>query len=87
MAPDLVVETRSPNDARTEYALKIAHWLNARTKGVWALDPADRTITVHRKGVEPRMLRAEDSLVSEEVLPGFTLSLKRVFREVVRPGV
>ena len=87
MAPDLVVETRSPNDTRTEYALKIAQWLNAGTKIVWALDPADRTLTVHRKGVEPRLLRAVDTLDGEETLPGFMLSLKRMFREVAGPGV
>jgi Uma2 family endonuclease len=75
------VETRSPNDTRTEFALKIAQWLNAGAKVVWALDPADRVLTVHRKGVEPRTLRPEDTLSGDDVLPGFTLSLKRVFRD------
>lgn len=51
MAPDLVVETRSPSDTQTEYALKIARWLSAGAHCVWALDPATRSLTVHRTGV------------------------------------
>lgn len=82
VAPDLVVETRSPNDTRTEYALKISQWLNAGTKIVWALDPANQTLTVHRRNTEPRTLDAEDTLDGEDALPGFSLALKRVFREV-----
>ncbi len=81
MAPDLVVETRSPGDRRTEYALKIARWLSAGVQAVWALDPATRSLTVHRAGVTPRTLTVDATLEGEDVLPGFSLPLAKVFPE------
>jgi Uma2 family endonuclease len=83
MAPDLVVETRSPGDTRKEFALKIAQWLNAGTQIVWALDPATRSLTVHRTGTPPRTLTVGATLEGEEILPGFTLPMQRIFRDVV----
>jgi Uma2 family endonuclease len=82
IAPDLVIETRSPNDTRTEFALKVARWLQAGTQLVWALDPAMRAVTVHQVGVSPQTLTIEGTLSGGDVLPGFTLSLCRLFREV-----
>jgi len=84
IAPDLVIETRSPNDSRAEFALKVDRWLRAGTQVVWALDPAMRTITVHQTGVTPQTLTVEDTLSGGNVLPGFTFSLRRLFRKVVR---
>lgn len=82
LVPDLIVETRSPGDTRTEFALKVSQWLQAGARLVWALDPATRTLTVHRQGVHPVTLTIDDTLSGEDVLPGFTLPLRRVFREV-----
>lgn len=80
IAPDLVIETRSPGDTHTEVALKVARWLQAGTKLVWVLDPASRTLTVHRSGISPRILGVEDILTGDDVLPGFSLSMRQLFR-------
>ena len=82
LAPDLVIETRSPGDTRAEFALKVAHWLQAGTKIVWALDPRAQTLVVHRSGVLPQTLYRDDTVTGEDVLPGFAYPLRRVFREV-----
>jgi len=79
MAPDLVVETRSPGDRRREFALKIAQWINAGTQVVWAVEPASRTLTIHRSGVLPQTLMIQDTLTEETLLPGFSLPLARIF--------
>lgn len=84
LAPDLVIETRSPGDTRTEFALKVSQWLQAGVRLVWALDPASRSLTVHREGVMPVTLTIDDTLIGEEVLPGFSFPLRRLFREVTR---
>ena len=78
--PDIVLETRSPSDTRREVALKVEQWLHVGVKIVWELNPATCLLTVHRSGVEPRILGREDTLTGEELLPGFTLPLQRVFR-------
>ena len=81
-APDLVVETRSPSDTQIAFALKIARWLSAGTQVVWALEPANQTISVHRSGVTPLLLTIEDKLTEEHLLPGFSLSLRHLFRPI-----
>ena len=82
MAPDLVVETRSPSDTRTEFVLKISRWLQAGSQVVWALEPANQTLVVHRTGVLPRTLTIEDTLTEEELLPGFLMALSELFLEI-----
>lgn len=81
IAPDIVLETRSPGDTKREVSLKVARWLQAGAKIVWVIDPETRTLTVHRSGMVPRILGLEDMLTGEEVLPGFTLPIRRLFRD------
>lgn len=81
LAPDLVVETRSPEESESAFAETIAAWLQAGTRLVWAVDPSSRTLTVYRAGKEPRVLRRpDDTIEGEEVLRGFGLPLSRLFR-------
>jgi Uma2 family endonuclease len=80
--PDIVLETRSPNDLPKEVALKVDRWLQAGVKIAWELDPATHILAVHRLGMESRFLKPTDTLTGEEVLPGFELPLSKVFPEV-----
>lgn len=79
LAPDLVLEVRSPSDRSKEVKEKAARWLKAGVKIVWELDPKRRLLTVHRSDRLPQELGVEDVLTGEEVLPGFTLPLRRLF--------
>jgi Uma2 family endonuclease len=80
LAPDIVMETRSPGDTKREVSSKALLWLQAGVGIVWILDPKARTVTIHRTGRLPQILGVEDVLTAEEVLPGFQYSLKRLFR-------
>ncbi|HLK59974.1 MAG TPA: Uma2 family endonuclease [Chthonomonadaceae bacterium] len=80
IAPDMVLETRSPGDTKREVSEKVSEWLNAGVRFVWEMDVAARTITVHRRDQEPQMLGPKDALTCEEVLPGFTYPLSKLFR-------
>ena len=77
LVPDLVLETRSPDDTPSEVAEKIAGWLAAGVRIVWELDLKSRTLTVYRPDAEPQALAANDTLTGEDVLPGFALPLAR----------
>jgi Uma2 family endonuclease len=79
--PDLVLETRSPNDTLTEIQAKIQRWLNAGVPMVLEANPKTCELTVYRPGQPPLILGREDTFSGEEVLPGFTLPLRRLFRE------
>src|SRR3954447_8935331 len=43
MAPELVVEVVSPNDAASEIQAKVEEWLGAGAQLVWVLYPANRS--------------------------------------------
>ncbi len=80
VVPDLVLETRSPGDAPSEVAEKIANWLAAGVRVAWEMNLRDHTLTVYRPGdANPRTLGAADVLDGGDVLPGFSLPLARVF--------
>lgn len=79
IAPDIVLETRSPGDTAREVAEKIERWLEAGVKIAWELNPLLRELTVHRRGEPPRVLGPEEELSGEEALPGFRLPLRRLF--------
>lgn len=81
LAPDIVLEVRSPTDRAKAVQEKIAQWLAAGVKIVWELDMKSQILTVYRPGREPRQLGSMDTLSGEEVLPGFTLSLASIFRD------
>jgi Uma2 family endonuclease len=81
IAPDLVVETRSPSDRLTAMRDKIALWLSFGVRMALLLDPIKRTLTVYTPGAEPATLTPDDTLDGGDVLPGFALPLRRLFAE------
>lgn len=81
LSPDIVLETRSPGDSKREVSLKVARWLQAGTKVVWVIDPETKTLTVHRAQVIPQILGENDTLTCEDLLPGFSFDLSRLFRK------
>ena len=81
IAPDLVVETRSPSDRLTDLRNKMRRWLDFGVRRALLLDPQQRTVTVYAPNAEPVTLTAADTLEGGDVLPGFALPLDRLFPE------
>jgi Uma2 family endonuclease len=79
-APDLAVEVRSPDDSRRAVAEKVNAWLAHGAISVWVADPEKMTIDVHHTGDERVTFALHQTLADERVLPGFSMSLKRVFQ-------
>ncbi len=77
--PDLAVETLSENDRPREIREKIAQWLENGVPLVWLVDPVKKTVTAHRSGMEPRVLKIGDFLDGEEILSGFRLPVAEIF--------
>ena len=77
-APDLAAEVVSPGDSRREVAEKVHDYLAAGTRLVWVIDPRRRTVTVHRPGADPRVLRPDGLLEGGDLLPGFSLPVSRL---------
>jgi Uma2 family endonuclease len=78
-APDLAVEVLSPSDSSTAIQQKTVDYLEAGAGLVWIVDPAARTVTTYRPDGSARLLRVDETLDGEDLLPGFTLALVTLF--------
>jgi Uma2 family endonuclease len=77
--PRLAVEVLSPNDSVGETNERIQDQLNLGTPLVWLLDPESHTVTVYRPGKQHYVLREDDVLSGEEVLPDFKCKVRDFF--------
>ncbi len=78
VAPDLVGEVKSPSDRWMDLFTKLGEYLKAGVRVVVILDPAKRTVSVYRDD-EQTVLREGDTLTLPDVLPGFSVSVARLF--------
>jgi Uma2 family endonuclease len=81
-APDLAVEVLSPSDSITKTERKIALYLAHGSRLAWMLDPKTKTARVYRATGENERLRADRYLTGNSVLPGFRISLSRLFEPI-----
>jgi Uma2 family endonuclease len=78
-APDLAVEVLSPDDTASEVLSKTQEWLEAGTVAVWLVDPAKRTIAIHRSDEPVRVFGEDSEMIAGEPLPGFRMPVREVF--------
>jgi Uma2 family endonuclease len=79
LAPDLAVESVSPNDTVIELEEKLDEYLRAGVRLVWVINPDLRTLTVYRPDGSVAMLRNGDEIDGEGILPGFRCRLADIF--------
>lgn len=79
LAPDLAVEVLSKSNTAAEIKRKLGEYFGAGVRLVWVVDPRKRTVRVHTSVDQSVLLEEGQSLDGDDVLPGFTLSLKDLF--------
>ncbi|MCH7621312.1 MAG: Uma2 family endonuclease [Chloroflexi bacterium] len=79
MVPDLAVEVVSPGDSAREVREKVADWMRAGVRLLWAIDPATRSVTVYRSTDDFSVLSEDASLDGGQVIPGFSTNIKDLF--------
>ncbi len=81
LAPDLAVEVVSENQYAPGMTAKAQVYLSFGTRLVWVIWLRYKRVDVWRPGdQEPTQLGVEDVLDGEEVVPGFTYPIARLFR-------
>lgn len=79
-APDLAVEVASPKQYRPGMKAKAERYLAGGTRLVWVVWPKRRHVDVWRPDdVKPTVLDVDDVLDGENVVPGFTYPVARLF--------
>jgi Uma2 family endonuclease len=71
IAPDFVIEVRSPSDEARELHAKMAEYLAAGVRLGWLLDPEDGVAWIYHAGAPPRQQPLTDPLDGGDVLPAF----------------
>lgn len=79
-APDLAVEIISPSSRWSEVEEKVADYLAGGARLVWLVDAGERQVIVRYPDRPPAVLRENDSLEGEDVVPGFTLPVAELLR-------
>lgn len=83
LAPDLAVEVLSESNTTQEIADKIKEYFRSGTRLVWVIDPPSRTVAIyHGPGDPSRVIPPKGSLDGEKVVPGFTMLVSDLFRNV-----
>ena len=79
LAPDLMVEVKSPTDSLTKTREKIQSFLNVGTQIGILVNPDERIVEVYRNNYPVQILQDGDSLTVPELLPGWTLLISELW--------
>lgn len=80
LMPDLCIEIQSPNDTPLSMREKALYYLKNGSRMVWLLFTRRRQIEVHTAD-NILVLDIDDTLDGGDVLPGFILPLKEIFKD------
>jgi Uma2 family endonuclease len=69
----------SPSEHTPAVERKIAAYLRGGVEVVWVVDGRRRTVTIHRRDVEPLVIPDDGELDGGEVVPGFRLPISEIF--------
>lgn len=79
LCPDFVLELLSDTDTLEEVRAKMTEYIENGARLGWLIDPKNKRVEVYRPGQEVEILEHPRTLSGEAVLPGFTLSLQRIW--------
>jgi len=77
IAPDFVIELRSPTDDLALLRTKMQEYMDAGVRLGWMFNPKDQHVEIYRQGQPKELRQLPTQLSGEDVLPGFMLSVNR----------
>ena len=85
LAPDLAIEILSKGNTEHEMDRKLRDYFEAGVLLVWYIEPKTRTARAYTSEQESTEIGPDGSLQGGEVLPGFELSLAKLFARIEGP--
>jgi Uma2 family endonuclease len=79
LAPDLMVEVKSPSDSLTKLRDKIQDFLNAGTQVGILINPENKTVEIYRRGEDVIILGDRDVLTLPDLLPGWQVAISELW--------
>lgn len=77
IAPDFVIELRSPTDDLELLRAKMQEYMDAGVRLGWMLNPQEQQVEIYRQGQPKEVRQLPTELSGEDVLPGFVLPVSR----------
>lgn len=81
--PDIAVEIASPDQRVSELVRKCARYVEVGVRVTILIDPYDESVFVFRPDQSMRVLRGDDRIALDDVLPGFDLTVRGLFDAIV----
>ena len=81
--PDFVLGVRSPSDSEIKSVEKMEQWIRAGVRLGWELNMKNRVLTIYRPNEPTRTVDINGTLDGEDVLPGFTFPMRRLFPPII----
>ena len=82
LAPDLMVEVKSPTDSVKKLEEKIVAFLKEGTRIGILINPENRTLRVFRSGQAPEIFQDGDILTLPDLLPGWEVAISELWSPV-----
>jgi Uma2 family endonuclease len=79
IVPDFVIELRSATDNLKPSQKKMVEYQRLGVKLGLLVNPKNKQVEIYRPGQEPKVLESPESIDCGEVMPGFVLSLDRIW--------
>jgi Uma2 family endonuclease len=79
ICPDFAMELASETDSVEDLRYKMQEYLDNGCRLGWLIDPRSQQVEIYRLGKAVEVLNSPQSLSGEDVLPGFILSLGKLF--------
>lgn len=79
LCPDFVVELCSETDHLTDLRAKMQEYMDNGAQLGWLIDPKHKQVEIYRIGQAVEVLKNPSTLSGERILPGFILTLQRIF--------
>jgi Uma2 family endonuclease len=79
VAPELVVEVMSPDDAWSDLMEKLDEYFACGVQLVWVADPRTRQVYAYRAVTNVDRFTEKDTLTGGDVLPGFSVLVAELF--------
>ena len=79
LCPDFVVELRSKTDSLSTLQAKMQEYIDNGARLGWLIDHQNRRVEIYRSRGKIEILDQPENLSGEAVLPGFSLSLTRIW--------
>lgn len=80
LCPDFVIELLSPSDSWKQGQAKMQEYQDNGCRLGWLIEPKSKRVAIYRPGQPVEVLESPDSLSGEEVLPGFQLDVRFLWR-------